>query len=588
MSWAWVKEIKNQTSYYKFNYLERGITDTDVAAGRISLSSYRGTVTNPNELFLLIKSYLESLYQQEAQGTYNAVHDPDTVYEQFLYGKTGGTGMKMKLTRTDASPTVYAFANDCYRYLSFSSYNLILNSTGNTGWADSGNYYDAFAGYGMIINTDTEEMYLVFMFGNMKHYQSSHLPAYYDNAQLTIDIAYNNGNGNLWSIFHDSIPGGGGSDPYGDDDYTEPVGGDPDPEVPTETIDEPALPVVSASTSGFCTAFVPTIGQINSLANFLISPTWYQVFGSPVLGGFKDLILGLQVFPCTIPKETTPEDVKIYWLGGSVSTGVLMPKATNQFVEISCGSVEIKEHWGNCCDYNPYTTIGIFLPFCGYYDLDTDDVMGKTLTVSYRIDILSGSCLATIKVDGSVMYQYSGSCSAQIPISSGSYDDFMNNMIQLGIATATGGAGLAAAGSALDVSMVRSAELGKKNSKLAAKTAVAAHDNYESARVGIESSVGGAAINAVISGKGHYKHAGALGSSVGFLGVRKPYLIIKRPVQQIPSMYGPLHGYPSFTSATLEDLEGFTVVDDIRLNIPEATVEEILECEKLLKEGVIL
>ena len=53
-------------------------------------------------------------------------------------------------------------------------------------------------------------------------------------------------------------------------------------------------------------------------------------------------------------------------------------------------------------------------------------------------------------------------------------------------------------------------------------------------------------------------------------------------------MYGKFHGYPCFTKANLNDLTGYTVVDDIRLNIPDATVDEILECEKLLKEGVVL
>lgn len=585
MSWAWVKEIKNQTSYYKFNYLERGITDDDVAAGRINLSSYRGPVTNPNELFLLITNYLESLYQQEAQGTYNAVHDPDNVYEQFLYGKSGGTGMKMKLTRSDASSAVYAFANDCYRYLSFSNYNLILNSTGNTGWADSDNYYDAFAGYGMIINTDTQEMYLVFMFGNMRHYQASHLPAYYDHAQITIDIAYNNGNGNLWSIFHDSIPGGG-SDPYGDDDYTEPIGGLGDHDETTETVETSPIPVAAATRSGMVTAFVPTWGEIQDVADALLDPNIFQILASTVVRA-SDVIIGLSVFPCSIPANSVAT-VTANFLGINIGTGVIAHVADDQYVEISCGDLQINEYWGNCLDYNPYTTISIFLPFCGMYELDADEVMGKTINVSYRIDIFSGACLATIKINGSVFYQYTGQCSSQIPLNSVSFDNFLSSMIDLGIATATGvGAVKGAAGAVAKAESTFDAA--KSSEALSAfDDTMAAKDKYTKVKENSGASILGATVNSVIGGKGFYSHAGAIGGSPGFLAVKKPFVIIKRPEQVIPSMYGKFHGYPSNTTAKLQDLVGYTEVSDIRLNIPDATVDEIIECEQLLKGGVVL
>lgn len=584
MSWAWVKEIKNQTSYYKFNYLERGITDEDVAAGRVALSSYRGTVTNPNDLFLLIKNYLESLYQQEAQGTYNAVHDPDTVYEQFLYGKSGGTGMKMKLTRTDASPTVYAFANDCYRYLSFSSYNLILNSTGNTGY--SNNYYNAFAGYGMIINTDTQEMYLVFIFGNMSYYQASHLPAYYDNAQIYMDIAYNNGNGNLWSIFHDSIPGGGGTAPYGDDDYTEPIGGLGDRDETTETVETSPIPVAAATRSGMVTAFVPTWGEIQDVADALLDPNIFQILASTVVRA-SDVIIGLSVFPCSIPANSVAT-VTANFLGINIGTGVVAHVADDQYVEIPCGDLQINEYWGNCLDYNPYTTISIFLPFCGMYELDADEVMGKTINVSYRIDIFSGACLATIKINGSVFYQYTGQCSSQIPLNSVSFDNFLSSMIDLGVATATGvGAVKGAAGTVAEAES--SFDAAKSSEALSAfDDMMAAKDKYTKVKENSGVSILGATVNSVIGGKGFYSHAGAIGGSPGFLAVKKPFVIIKRPEQVIPSMYGKFHGYPSNTTAKLQDLVGYTEVSDIRLNIPDATVDEIIECEQLLKGGVVL
>ena len=453
------------------------------------------------------------------------------------------------------------------------------NDTTASGFTVLGAYTGFCAAY------DTESEHMFFGFVNASHY------TYQGDAYYRVDVYMEDyASNNVYNIFASYVPTPSpepGDNPYGDDDYDEPTGGDGDHDETSDMIDEPALPVITASSSGFISAFVPNIGEINALANYLISPGFGTAIAQTVLGGFKDMIIGLQVFPCTIPSEE-PDNLMVYLPGLAVSSGVQMGKASNQFVEIPCGSITVEEYWGNCCDYNPYTKIGIFLPFCGFYELDTDDVMGKTIEVKYRIDIMSGACLATIKVDGSVMYQYSGSCSAQIPISSSSYDEFMRSMIDLGVATATGGAGLAAAGASEMTAMERSLILSDRHSKLANATMDEAEAMYNQAVLNTKSSVANAAVNAVISGKGQFKHAGALGSSVGFLGVRKPYLIIKRPEQLIPSMYGAFHGYPCFTKARLSELAGYTVVDDIRLNIPDATVEEILECERLLKEGVVL
>jgi hypothetical protein len=298
----------------------------------------------------------------------------------------------------------------------------------------------------------------------------------------------------------------------------------------------------------------------------------------------SDVIIALSIFPCSIPADNTGT-VTANFLGLNLSTGIVCHYANDQFVEFSCGQLTVEEYWGNCLDYNPYTSISIFLPFCGMYELDTDEVMGKTLDVSYRIDIFSGSCLATIKIDGSIFYQYSGQCSSQVPLSSVSFDQFLGSMIDLGVATATG------------VSAIRGAagELAKaENNFLGSKTAenaldvMAAKQSYQKVKEESGTKTLGASVNAVMGGKGFYNHAGAMSGSPGFLGVKTPYLIIKRPEQVIPSMYGKFHGYPANTTAVLGDLSGYTEVGDIRLNIPDATVDEIIECEQLLKGGVVI
>lgn len=585
MAWEWVQKIKDKVTGQIITCFIP--PDTPEQCG-LDAGSYIVTA-NPYESesdYNRDKVYVELMLNQAPSiyPDFRHLEDFDTRYDSWnLYGSGGGLNVVLDRILSQYNTNRY----DCYGYF----YNMGTRLFGTNfytsfpeGTWDGDTWYSSYCGLVCAYNEDLQRMHIGFV--NLYREKVSSYPK--DTYYYCI---YKNfaANGNLWSIFHDSIqPSGGGSGPYHTDDYDEPIQGDASYDDSSDTVENPALPVVTANTSGFVTAFVPSIGELNALANYLISPTFGQaIAGSSLLSGFKEMLLGLQIFPCSVPAET-PERVYCYLPGTKLNTGCDMGRASNQFVEIDCGDLEVEEYWGNCCDYNPYTTIGIFLPFCGFYDLDTDDVMGKTLNVSYRVDIMSGACLATIKVDGSVMYQYSGTCSAQIPLNSTSFDEFFKSMIEMGCATATGGAGLVAAGSAMDVGMARAADVSKKNMKLAGKMGLAANDAYESAKINSQTSVIGATANAVIGSKGRYKHAGALGSSIGFLGVRKPYLIIKRPHQQIPDMYGKFHGYPAFTKANLNDLTGYTVVDDIRLNIPDATVEEIIECEKLLKEGVVL
>ena len=375
-------------------------------------------------------------------------------------------------------------------------------------------------------------------------------------------------------------------EPYGGDDYNQSSGGDGDHDDTSDTITQSALPVAAATRTGMCTAYVPTWGEIKDVASALLDPNIFQILAQNVVK-LSDVIIGLSVFPCAIAATDTGV-VKANVLGIEIGTGVICHIADDQYVEFDCGNLTIDEYWGNCLDYNPYTRISIFLPFCGMYELDTDEVMGKMLNVSYRVDIFSGACLATIKIDGSVFYQYSGLCSSQVPLSSVSFDSFLGSMLDIGIATATGVGAVGAAGAAVSQARGEFGIARQKGAISASRNVVESVDNYNKVKEQSGNAIADAAVGAVVGSKGFYQHAGAMSGSPGFLGVRYPYLIIKRPEQIIPRMYGKYHGFPANTSAVLSDLVGYTEVSDIRLNIPEATVDEIIECEQLLKGGVVI
>lgn len=379
-------------------------------------------------------------------------------------------------------------------------------------------------------------------------------------------------------------------DPYDSDNYGpgENQGGDGNGDDTSDTILVPANPTLQMTSSGMVTIFTPTLTQIQDLATKLIDPNFFQALGN-VFAPLDEVILGLHVVPLAVPYTGPTSAISINLLGIAYRVGTELNKASAQILDVDCGTLIVSEFWGNCLDYNPYTKITIFLPFIGYIDIDADDVMGKTVGIKYKVDIATGACIAFITADGSVMYQYAGNCALTIPVSSNDQSSAIQNIVSIATAAVTGGAGIAAAGAAVaEAEGALNAATGYKEIKAAISERDQAKAHYDSVSEKNKGKLAGVSANAVVNSKAQFHHGGSLGASAGFMGIKKPYMIIRRPKQMIPDMYGAFNGYPTNTYVKLDDLIGYTRVSDIRLNIPDATVDEILECERLLKEGVVL
>ncbi len=327
-------------------------------------------------------------------------------------------------------------------------------------------------------------------------------------------------------------------------DTSDTGGGDGEYEVTDTPILLPILPQYSATDTNFVSIYLPTEAQIKALAGYVWGTEgfWTSVYKDMVANPM-DLILGLGVIPA-VGTVTGEKTVKV----GIFDTGVSMNYTEKQFFDFDCGKVNIGRYYGNAIDQSPNTRFSIFLPFIGMRQLNTDEIIGHEIGVHYRIDVVSGQCIALIQIDGSVRYQYAGSCLAQLPFSGSSYNGLINagvNMaIQTGTALATGGA--------------------------TGAIAVSSGANFLS------------------SMKPDIQRAGGIGGSAGVLGVLTPYIIRETPKQSLASDYNKYVGYPSNITAKLSELTGFTQVESVHINDIPATDEELREIETLLKAGVIL
>ena len=325
------------------------------------------------------------------------------------------------------------------------------------------------------------------------------------------------------------------------------IGGDGSYTKPGYSGGVPSLPTLSAVDTGLLKLYCSSSAAgLNGLANYLWSSafdvdTFKKLFADPM-----DLIFGAAILPCSPPSTAS------VILFGSINTNVQMPQATEQYVSVDCGTLDIPLYYGSFLDYAPHTRISIYLPYIGMRELNATEIVGKTLGVVYHVDVLTGACVAFITVNTVVMYEFSGSCAVQIPITSNNWASVLQSLATVG--------GMAIGGFAAG---------GPVGALVAGGTS--------------------AASNAMSGGLSpSFQRGGSVSGSAGLLADQDPYIVI-----EIPNMckaYGQnvFEGYPNYTTLKLSSCRGFTRVQSVHLEGIGCTGAELAEIERILKEGVII
>ena len=327
----------------------------------------------------------------------------------------------------------------------------------------------------------------------------------------------------------DTSTEGGGDGAY-DDNSSDTIG------LPDLT----ALNQNSISNTKFLTCYKMTPAQLSKLGDELWSDNIFTQISNTVLKP-TDFIVNLSLLPVDVGGVT-----KLIKAGKILLNGAEGTLISQQFIRVDCGTLEVKKKWGGAIDYQ--TDVSIFLPFIGEQSLNANEVMGASLNVIYTVDILSGSCIASVRVIkdslDAVLYQFSGNMASNFPITSADYATVFSGALQL----AVGVGSLPSSGGVLSL--------------------VSATSN-------------------MLSGA-DVKRTGSLSSSSGFMGIKKPYLILSRPIQSLAESYNHFNGFVSNIKMKLGECSGFTKVDMVHLEAIPCMDEEKAEIESLLKSGVLI
>lgn len=293
---------------------------------------------------------------------------------------------------------------------------------------------------------------------------------------------------------------------------------------------------VSSGIGVLTTTFKMTKDRLQQLGRFLWGSNIFDNF-SLICNNPIENIISCKSIPLSLDGRTQ----KI--ILGNVDTGVNGDKVSNNFAKQNIGSITISEKYHNFLDYAPYTNVIIYLPYVGFKELDTNLVMGKTLSISYTVDIITGGCLCQITSNNVKLYEFNGNMGIDIPITA-------SNRAQV--------------------------EAG-----------------YISSGIGIASSVAsgnivGAVTSLINSAESQYHYAST--SSPNPMCVastnRTCYVILDRPTYQTLKSFNHTRGKKCYLTKTINTLKGYTICDEhVDLSGIRATESEKEELIRLLSSG---
>lgn len=333
----------------------------------------------------------------------------------------------------------------------------------------------------------------------------------------------------------------------------------PDPDDTSDTITIPGNPLIGVSNAGWVHVYNPSAGGLTNFGAWLFpnpelpsgaDPTEivnYLLLLCQTLANSRliDYVLDCHIIPVT-PQVTAAADIKV---GGRTAVGIAAPVVTNDYIDATCGSLNIQEYFGGFQDYL-CTKSKLYLPFVGFVDVLPEYWQAGTISVDYKFNVIDGSFMCYVRsasskstLSGSIIAQYSGNACVHVPITGINYA----NMVS----------GIVGAAMAVEGAKSPTAVLGQAYS--AANTAVSGGDMVQS---------------------------NGYSSAASMMGVRYPYLLIERPVPSYAGVYAHDKGFPSNISTSLSLVSGFTVIEDIDLSGIPLMEAEINELRALLKEGV--
>ena len=308
----------------------------------------------------------------------------------------------------------------------------------------------------------------------------------------------------------------------------------------TESVTEDTLPTDNVLSSGLLRAYLPEDAELTNLHSYLFSSSFVDNIIKALKCPF-DTIIKLHSLPITLSGYA--DTIKL----GNLDSSIACDRTTSRYVDINLGNMAIDGYYGLFNDYS--AKYDLYLPYLNVVSLPADEVINSTISINYRVDILTGDFVCTVSSSktnakgyaySAIIYSAGGNMASDIPISQS------NSLGMIG-----------ALNSGLNTAISKPTDIGG------------------SFQTGVAIGVGGSV---------SYGTKGSLSSNSGKLGKRYPYFRETIPNVVLPNDFSKLIGFRSEITDTISNFSGFCKFRDFELDF--GTVEEQNEIRQILNGGI--
>ena len=126
-----------------------------------------------------------------------------------------------------------------------------------------------------------------------------------------------------------------------------------------------------------------------------------------------DCIVSLQRFPLEIPKTANSVKIKLGKAETQVSAYQMEKTA---YTYLFTGKPIAPKFGDSFLDYEPYTKMELYIPFCGTVQLNPADIIDRQLNVQLVVDFCTGTCTGFVMSDDLVIETVNGNIAIDIPV----------------------------------------------------------------------------------------------------------------------------------------------------------------------------
>ena len=294
--------------------------------------------------------------------------------------------------------------------------------------------------------------------------------------------------------------------------------------------------------------------RTSNLLQYISSLKWYPI---DILAGNQGLYADIDTTDITFGFDSNAK----------LPLGTSIKKLGTTIRVYNMGAVQIPYKLGHetFLDKDPYSTVQVWLPFCGMYPVKSDFVVGNTIAFYYIIDLVTGMCTALVTNDQQTLLNVSGKIGVDYAVTG---NDIITQSERMA------GAYVNSALSAISGGINLGTSIASENA-LGAVTASA----------GLLGDIAKSSID-IASAKRAVPVAVSAGSGFGSsFAPNTPCVIVNPPAIRLPEDYGHAQGYVYNQTVSIGTVSGFTVCDNPDLSGIPATSAELDMIRSILTSG---